>query len=304
MEIGKWKWIILGAFILIVSVGLLASLFLSSKQEPNSNVSAKPTATPGMSDSARVTGVIGQNNAIAKVGTEYIYQSDLDAELRNFPAAGEELKKTLLDKIIRDSQTLQIAQRDQIATPDATIYNNPQKNYMNRTKEVEQAKKKLQQKLARIKGTVITVWFINDHVGILGYERARQIAQDTITLFHDQVKAGTITIEEAGKRIQNDASLGRIDPSYKENAFFVFDVAPDENITREPNFDTALKSLEVGGVSDVFIGKSYDFAKSKTEKYEAYFLFGQVQGKNMTSEYADIDEYLNQESKNIDVTIY
>ena len=227
-----------------------------------------------------------QHKVIIKVGQEKIYQKDLETELAYYPTKDEAAKKLLLNKLVADSKLLQDAKKEKAITIDQSIYNSPDKDYLKRMKVIQQLKKENAKKNAGLKGSIISVWFLNDRVGPLGYEKAKLLALNKITYLHDQVKTGKMTMAEAGDNIKNDSSLAQLDPtSYKTNAITYFNVASGEKITWESEFNQILWNLKPGEISAIYTAKSADL-DHQNEILPAYYIFGQAERKatNLTKE--------------------
>ncbi len=313
----KYKLAILALFILLLLY--LVLIFQTSKltktQADKSNKTTMALSpTPASSNTIKsypsipssISDSKDAKKIIAKVGEEIIYQKDLDTEISFYPIKSEQTKKDLLKKIIEDSKYLQIAKEEKlpnIGIIDDNIFNSPDKDYFKRVDSVQKIKKELSQ-ATNLKGVIISIWFLNDRVGPLGYEKAKEIAFSKISSLHQRVKLGELTMRQAAELIKNDASLSQIDPTYKLNAFLEFNVPKGKKITWEEQFDNNLWYMKVGEISEIYTGKSYDFAKSKTEKFEAYYLFGQAEEENLSSSGYNSDSMFKEKEKNYEVVYY
>lgn len=244
-----------------------------------------------------------EEKIILKVGQEFLYQKDFELEWSYYPFHDEKAKKLLLEKMIQDSKILQIAQKEGILTLDESIYNSPSKDYLKRVKKIQEIKKWLAKNTQSIRGTIVSIWFLNDRVGPLGYKKAREIAWEKINKLHQEVTEKKITIDEAAKRIREDKELALLDPNYQTNASFDFDTAKNPKITWEENFNETIKKLKPGETTAVFTGKSFDF-ENNGEKVEAYFLFGQVKEKEENTPIANLEEWLAEKSKEYETIYY
>ncbi|KKS97530.1 MAG: hypothetical protein UV73_C0008G0050 [Candidatus Gottesmanbacteria bacterium GW2011_GWA2_43_14] len=217
----------------------------------------------------------GQSNILVTVGEEKIFNKDLENELLYYPKKdSREVRELLIKKLVDDSRKLQTAKDAGLITLDASVYNNPGKDYAKRIELVRQAEELLPQTKAGISGKIISVWFLNDSPPEMGIEAAQAIALNKITLLQTAVKSGQMTAEEAVENIRQDSSLALIDASYKENAVMEFAVYQGEKITWEEDFDNELWGLESGGVSEIFTGKSENLDTGET--VDAYYMFGTV----------------------------
>ena len=221
----------------------------------------------------------GTDKAVAKVGQETIYQSDLDKELAAYPNVPD-AQKIVLDKMIDDSITLQAGQKDNLIKLNSDIYNNSNKNYTARIDAVQKVQEDIAKEESKIKGTVVAIWFYNTRPASIGLEQGRALAQQKITTLWQQVKNGTLTKEEAGKRIQDDTTLAQVDSQYKSNAIYTFDTAKGEKITFDENANNILENLKQGEVSDVILAN--DKGENGTS-YPALYLFGKVTDNTLNS---------------------
>src|SRR3989344_1536077 len=235
---------------------------------------------------------------IAKVGEEYIYQNDLDTEVRLNPISSNsaQLKKQLLQKLADDSIIIQGALSDKIATADASVYNSPTKDQIKRYQLVSQIKKSIEEKADTISGFKVNIWFLNVHVGPLGYDKAKQIALEKITKLHSDVVSKKITIQQAADAIKNDSSLAAIDPSYKSNAGGEFTSTKDKPITITKAFDDALWNTSVGGITEVITGQSDD-QDNGGKIVDAYYTFGTVTSKTQNGRIVSFEDWLAQKRK-------
>lgn len=243
------------------------------------------------------------SKAIAKVGDEVIYQSELDRELAGYVSQDDAARKFLLNKIITDSKILQIGQKQGYLSLDKSIFNAPSINYDKRMETVNSINTDLKNDSGNITGTIVFIWFMNDWIGPNGYDKSQQIALSKITTLYDAVKSGRLTIHTAATQIISDSSLGELDKNYKTNASLDFDVAPGDKITWEPDFDTALKQLSVGGLTGIFLGKSNDPVNTSLKR-PAYYMFGQVAGHPANPRIPDLKNWLISQEKNYAVTYY
>ncbi len=276
--------------------------FLNSDVSPYPSTFIKTLPTlPQASQSSKVT----TEKTSLKVGGEEIYQKDYDTELSYFPVKKDtaQIKKIIIDKEIIDSKILQIGEEEGIIKLDDSIYNSPEKDYLKRIDAVKKVKKVLQGKISSIRGTVVAIWFLNDHAGPLGYEKSKQIAYEKIKTLHDGVKSGQITITQAANQIINDNSLFTLDPNYKTNALLNFDTSVSTHITWEDDFNNNILQLEEGETTEIFTGKSFDFDHNG-QKVDAYYLFGQVTYKPSIDQITNLDDWINDKSKNYEIIYY
>jgi len=299
-------------YILIIAVCLILlfiSILLGSitpavdKSAKKTTNPASPTVPPQNTANRTESLTPSDNKPIVKVGKEIIYQRDLENELKYYPKQDESAKKLLLEKIIKDSKILQIGQDEEFIKLDDTYFNSPTKDYMKRVDIVRNVTNTIQENVAGIKGVIISIWFLNDHVGPLGYKKAKEIAFAKISEIQKAVKSGKMTIRAAENQIRNDSSLAQLDQTYKLNASFDFSAAPGEKISWEKEFDDILWQTEEGGITDVFLGQSFDFDNGGVKK-PAYYMFGQISQRSKLTTTISLDDYISQKGQKYEVSYF
>lgn len=245
------------------------------------NVQAEPTRRP----KAPAFGVI------AKVGEEYIYNVDLNTEVAAYPASDEPGQRdAIFERMVDDSIILQGAAKEKFIKLDATVYNSPEKDYDKRIALVQEARKKILDNADSYSGSVVALWFLNQKPGKIGYEQGKRIAQQKISDLQRRVKAGELTMEQAGDELRNDASLFQVDEAYKVNAYYTFTANKSKPATYDPVFETVLQKLRVNQVSDVFLGQSTDERDGK--KKDAVYKFARIDKIIANRGYIDVESWL------------
>lgn len=232
-------------------------------------------------------------DTIMKVGAEEIYQADYNYERSLLPGADTaETKEQILNKIRDDSVILQQGQKEGLIELNASIFNSPGKDYTKRVEAIENIRTQVESKSSAVKGSVISIWFRNnDYIGPKGLEGSKKIAYDKISALQKKIAAEQLTMLEAGKAIAADTSLAQVDTAYRNNAYYEFDATANQPISISPEFDTILRSQEVGAVTDVFLAKNKDVDPEK--QYEALYYVGLVTEKNQSPS-LDFDTWLGQ----------
>lgn len=242
-------------------------------------------------------------NAIAKVGDEYIFQSDLDIELANYPAPKDEnAKKVLIAKLVKDSIILQAAKKEKLATVSGEIFNIENKNYGKRFGELRAVEEKLKSSTGGIKGTMVSVWFYNLYPAKIGVEAGKAEALRRITALQKKVKSGEITIEAAGELIKQDSSYANLDAGgYQVNALIPFSEPKGDEITFDKGFNDILWKTNPGEITDVYLAKTInEFSKVDTE---SYYIFGKVTEKN-NGNGQGVQAWYESQKGNYEVTYY
>lgn len=282
------KYLLILLLIIVILIAVLYIVFLQKSKTPSPSEVADKTQPSYI--------------PIMKVGEEEIYDKDLNTEIAAYPVQDESIRKTLLEKMVKDSIILQAAKADGIITLDSSIFNSSNKDYYKRIDKVEEVKKKIENKQEGIEGTIATIWFLNGTATEENYTKNKKIAFEKISKLHNDVKNKKITIKQAGEVIKNDSSLAQIDPAYKTNAYFDFTTEKNEPVTRDEEFNKALHKLKEGEISEIFTGKAKD---SKTENMiEVNYHFGQIARKVESSSIKNFDDWLSLRVKKYEVVYY
>jgi hypothetical protein len=188
-------------------------------------------------------------------------------------------------------------------TKNEAVFNSPQKDYEKRINLINEIKTQYEEKQKTLKGSIVSIWFFNGQAGAIGYEQGKKIAFAKISKFHDDVRSGKITMQEAGSIIRNDASLAQIDTAYKDNAYYAFQAESNESITYDPSFDKILRQLKSGETSAVYLGQDSDNATNK--KIDAIYMFGQSEStSNVSTQTISFEDWIASQKKQYEITYY
>jgi hypothetical protein len=241
------------------------------------------------------------DDAIAKVGNEYIYKKDMQTELQYAPPNTD--KKNLLAKLVTDSIILQGAAEGNMITLSPKVFNSATKNYTERIKLVAGATKAVKNNSTKISGTIITMWFFNNDIpGTLGYDKGKIFALQKITALHNDVKSGRITIDQALDQVKHDDSLSQITTEHVNNAGFVFDSQTGRGPTSEVPFNKLIWNLKEGEISDIM--PIHDPYSEKEKNIEVAYVFGQVKKKITNKNILNYDTWLQTKKNTYGVTYY
>jgi hypothetical protein len=244
------------------------------------------------------------DTVILSVGKEKIYQKDYDTELMYYPDKNNPaVRKMLLDKLVTESIILQAGKKEGIIPLDATVFNNPNKDYLKRIKFVEQVKRGIDQEADTIEGTIVSIWFYNnDWTGPVGYDEAKKIVLEKISALYNQVKTKKITIDQAGEIIKNDTSLASIDKAYQNNAIAHFSVHPDEPISLSQEYDQKLRKLQSGELSEIYLAS---IKEDETKKIrDAVYLFGMVTKRKANPTIRNFDSWYAKNKISYEIIYY
>lgn len=238
---------------------------------------------------------------IATVGVENIYAEDLNAKLRTFPEEEQKaLRENFKNQLIEESIILQAGADLGYIELSSEVFNSLTKNQNSRSLLVEQVRDQVSKNAANIQGAYVSIWFMNYKPGPIGYEAGKELAFNKISVLHDAVISGQMTIEQAGKAIRDDSELANVDEQYKTNAYVEFDSKDNVGgLTFLPEFDEELLALEPGETTDIFLGQDYQEANFDLPKRDAIYLFGQVTSKTEGSEPFDV--WLSTQKENYEV---
>lgn len=244
-----------------------------TENQPSTQISQAPQNPSAEKKPAPVAG------AVAKVGEEYLYESDLSYELSYYPSdVDSNARETLINKLIQDSIILQAADAEGLIELDKSVFNNAEKDYAKRLSLVQEAQDTINERSVTLKGEVISIWFNNMLPGPLGYEKGKDFAKQKITAIHENLVAGRITFVQAANQIKNDTTLAQVDTSYRSNAYFEFEVSANENITIDPEVDREIRSLNAGDLSVVMVGR--DTNASTGDLQDAFYMIARATEKN------------------------
>lgn len=285
-------WLIGGIACGVIVIGAVVLLF---------RITQSKVSLPFLSSNVSPTNAILQANqnkpegAIIKVGDEYIYKQDLEYEMKYAPGNDQDKQSLLEKKLVQDSIILQGAQADGLLKLDGTIYNSPNKDYQKRIKTISEIEKSVNDKVDRITGTVITIWFFNNGIqSPLGYEKSRDVAKQKITEYHQKVARKQITIDQALELIKVDKSLDPLG-EHKNNAGFTFDIIKGEQgPTPDDNFNNIIWGLNQGQLSPVTVIKN----KVIPGDPDALYVFGQVKSKTTGQKFIKYEDWLKAKQKN------
>jgi hypothetical protein len=289
----KKKLLVLGGVLLVILLLISGNSYLQYREKQL-----------GGSDNAKTSeGNAPVPGAIAKVGNEYIFQTDLDVEAANYPGPkNAEVNKKLIEKLVKDSVVLQSAEAEKIASVSADFYNTPNKNFTKRMARIKDIKSLVNNKTDHLKGTIINVWFNNYEPAKIGLEAGKKQAFERISALQKRVINREITIDAAGEIIRRDASYANLDVGYKSNASFSFNEKKGDKITFNPDFDQELWRLNPGEVTNIYLGSIVSGFTNQSE--ESFYAFGQVVEKVDNGNNLDFDGWLNNHQKNYEITYY
>ncbi len=290
----------IGAGIFIIMVIFLAFKYfnVNSLQEVLYPGSSQPSQSAKQNTSDIDPAII-----IAKVGAENIYQIDLDMEISGYPMQiNEDIKKLLLQKVVKDSIILQAANAEKLIDLDESVFNSLQKDYIKRTKLVADARTIYENNQNSISGSVISIWFYNMQPGAVGYDKGKEIAFNKITTLHSNLKSKKITIQQAAQVIIDDKSLAQVDESYDSNAILTFKAEPKDEITFDPVFDSLIRQLAQGQISNIYLAK--DKNRDTDKMIDAVYMFAQVNERNTTGKTIDFDMWYGQKEKSYEIVYY
>ena len=240
--------------------------------------------------------------ALAKIGDETIYNSDLNEELSSYPTSDDpSVRDRLFRKMVDDSITLQGAEKLKLASLDATIYNSNSKDYNKRIQAVAAAREAIDNNADGYNGTIVQIWFYNQKPPKVGYAQGRQIAVQKINELHDQVKKGTMTMDQAGDAIRADSNLYNVDEAFRINASFPFLATKEKPATFDKGFNAILAGMKEGQVSDVYTAKDEDVNGAMID---AVYMFGKIDKIVTKNGYTSYANWLEKQKKVYAVVTY
>lgn len=237
---------------------------------------------------------------IATVGDTKIPRAYLDIELEYYPSTpSAEVNQFLTQKIVDDQVTLLAGREAGIISSFPEGANVSNEEYLQRTGLVEQVRDEVNKKSEGIEVEVVSVWFFNGTFAPIGYQEGRQKALSIITDLHKRVKAGEITMKQAGEEIAGDASLAGLDKSYKENAYTIIKRKSGQALTFWKPYDDMLWKLEQGEVSQIYTGTETD---TNDRLLPALYTFGKLTDKITDTTALNYDDWLAEQKKNYETS--
>jgi hypothetical protein len=142
----------------------------------------------------------------------------------------------------------------------------------------------LQNVISNISFEKLMIFFNNLEPPKIGTPAAKKRAYEILSDLRNQVKAGQITMEEAGESIKSMNELENIDIAYKVNAYSKFEnVLPDEKVT-DPEMLKVIWELGKDDVSEILINKE--------DNEEFYYAFFKITGI-VKSDYRSLTDYID-----------
>jgi prefoldin subunit 5 len=294
IKVSKKMVFISVAFVIVLIIIGIGFFFLKQKTKEKQ---AHETAGLQVAPNAKKP-----DDAIAKVGDEYIYQKDLDTELSYFGGTKDkQTKKLLLSKLIKDSIILQAAKKNKLITLNNTVYNEANKDYMKRIADIKVVEKKVNSSMDQISGTMVSVWFYNQIPAKIGLVQGKQEAFKKISALQKRVAAKEITIQDAGHLITIDPSYADLDYGYQNNALVTFSNPKGKQLTVDEGFDKVLWNTKEGEITPVFLGKTLD---NKGNVIDAFYIFGKVDKKINIGIIQDFAHWYDAQKNNYEITYY
>jgi len=245
------------------------------------------------------------NTVIMKVGQENIFQKDLDFELSKSPKSELQNKDniaSLKDKLVKDSVTLQQAQKDKLIKAEDNYFNSDSKDYLLRIKTVENVKSILDARAERIQGNIVSIWFFNSIIPKMGIEKAKVIVKNKIDLLYSDVKSSKITVTQAINKIKADTSLKEIDSAYVANSEYKFNAVYGDKITIDKEFDDSLWLLKQGEITEVQELKGTNIKPENTQG--VLYAFGTVEQRTNSGERKNYQKWLEESTKLYEIARY
>lgn len=285
---------------LLPAIGLILTLLLIWKGVQIYEYSQKPTEEKVK---------FPPEEAVAQVGKETLYGQDLNYKLKiYFPAVlsvaedvSEEIKEKVLEQVIEDSMILQTGEEMKLVSLDPSVFNNSNKNYPERNKLINKARKELPSKVVdQINGESISIWFYNVEPPAMGVEEAKAITYMKMVKAYRDIKSGKISLKEAGDIIASDKELEEIDFAYKSNAHSTFtNVERDAPIFHDPELNKVLWTLKEGEISPILTGRDF---MANNKAYDAYFVVLEVNRRNFAG-FSSFEEWFQAEKDDYAIEI-
>lgn len=225
---------------------------------------------------------------IMTVDQETLYGCDLNALFILYepqayiaPSAISPQDSTLnsvLDGLITNSALLQEGQNQSLLTLSENVFNSPNKDMFARLAAVKEMRTVFGDQLEkRVDFEVITIYFHNQIDPLIPLEQAKTAAKAKMDVLYSRLKAGEITMAQAGAEIAANkitgdttgVSLAQLDRLYDKNAYISrIGHKFNSRIFKDPVYDDELRSLGEGQLSTVRLCKDYKFTQEELAKSE------------------------------------
>lgn len=304
----KHKYLLLlFTFLIFVLVILItAFIYLKNRQtisQSNNSPQIQITPTPTLTEIEKQDLTQGAV-AIASVGKESIYQSDLNYQLNTFYFKDKDkpvTKEKALTDLINDSIILQEGIKNNYIFLTAGVFNNPNKT----TNEITQrnilitaVKKKIEDmNIDSVNGEAIVMYFNNtpNPTPTIGVAKAKEIVRAKMEKYYQDLLANKYTMAQAGNLIKEDTSQRQIDLTYTANAYIKFDnLRRDEQIFVDNNLNQQIWTLGTNAMSAILTGKS--------NGYEEFYTIIKVNVRN--GKFPSITDWVNSIKNNYEIKIY
>lgn len=241
-------------------------------------------------------------SVIAYVNNEPVYTRYLEKEIELYPEKPTaEIKHMLTKKIIDDQIALQAAKKENLIKAYNTNTTLTTQEYVQRTDQVQEIKREIEETANSISGSWVSVWIYNNgYIGPQGFGKGKQIAYTKIKPLYDKVKKGELTMKEAGAAIAATKSLKDLDPSWEVNAYAPFTYYQGNGATFWPEFNTMLWGTKPGEITPLYLGRGRD--KNGVMRDELY-IFGKIDKKITDKNYNGYIQWLKEQKKHADVVI-
>lgn len=214
---------------------------------------------------------------LATVGEQPIYGNDLNYVLyTNYPNNTfneQQAKEVALKSVATTSAILQAAKAQNISNVTDAILTAPDPK--TRQQVADKILDQIEKDTSKFSTSIISIWYYDMDPPQVSETQARQTARTKMAQLYNQIKSGTLTMQQAGERIKSDTSLRRLDANYEGNAY-----SENKNWTLDnPAFsfeqlNQVALTLQPGQVSDLIEVIS---TKTMTEKFFAVIKMDSIQ---------------------------
>lgn len=290
-------WTGIGVALIIFAALLLDYFKIISLQNILYNFQLNPNSSTGTK-----LGSSNPDRIIVRVGMENIFRKDFDIEMADYPKIkDQDAEKIILQKLIKDSILLQAARSERWISIDKSVFNSPEKDYFKRLRLVRDVYSIYENRQNIVAGKVISLWFHNMVPAEIGYEQGKQVAFNKISILHSGVKSGRINMLQAAQSIIEDKDLAKIDKSYESNAILSFRAKENEVITFDKNFNSVIRGLKAGEISDVFLAKDLD---NNDNLIDAVYMFAQVDEITADGTGQDFDDWYDAKAGDYEIQYF
>ncbi len=244
----------------------------------------------------------GSDIAIARVGEETIYQSDLFYYVARHPGdVDDEVLDSLRTALFQQSAILQGAADEGIITLDNSFYNRNGKDMEARAEALQTVQQAFEENVWK-SGSIVMIFMYNSAEPPMGYDAAKELAFEKLSVAYERVQSGELSMQEAALLLESDEELYAVDPALQGNTFIAFEASGQtDSVIFDEDVNDQILALEAGQTSDILTGRN---AHPLTgEIIDVFYAFARVdEDQGLAAE--SYEEWVSEVEQRYDVETY